>query len=88
MSGGLMVETYPTILGSDVAGEVVAIGADITRFQAGDRIIALANSTDNVLTGEERKTTNAAFQRYVATSAKVIAAPSEIHEATCTNMRR
>lgn len=30
---------YPTILGSDVAGEVVAIGPNMTRFNIGDRVL-------------------------------------------------
>lgn len=30
---------YPTILGSDVAGEVVAVGQGITRFKLGDRVL-------------------------------------------------
>lgn len=31
--------TYPTILGQDVAGEVVAIGPEVTRYKVGDRVI-------------------------------------------------
>ena len=33
---------YPTILGHDVAGEVVAVGPDITRFGVGDRVVGHA----------------------------------------------
>ena len=33
---------YPAVLGEDVAGEVVEIGPDVTRFGPGDRIIAYA----------------------------------------------
>ncbi|KAL9089755.1 MAG: hypothetical protein Q9165_005549 [Trypethelium subeluteriae] len=33
---------YPTILGHDVAGEVVAIGAGVTRFREGDRVVGQA----------------------------------------------
>ncbi|KAJ2987904.1 hypothetical protein NUW58_g4253 [Xylaria curta] len=35
---------YPTILGQDVAGEVVAIGPGVTRFQVGDRVVGHAAS--------------------------------------------
>jgi NADPH:quinone reductase-like Zn-dependent oxidoreductase len=38
--------TYPTVLGSDVAGEVVEIGAAVTRFRVGDRVLGHAVGTD------------------------------------------
>jgi NADPH:quinone reductase-like Zn-dependent oxidoreductase len=37
---------YPAVLGSDVAGEVVAIGSGVTRFRVGDRVFGLATGTD------------------------------------------
>ncbi|OZJ02103.1 hypothetical protein BZG36_05288 [Bifiguratus adelaidae] len=33
---------YPTILGSDVAGEVVEVGSSVTRFRVGDRVLGHA----------------------------------------------
>lgn len=33
---------YPTILGCDIAGEVVEVGSAITRFKPGDRVVAAA----------------------------------------------
>jgi NADPH:quinone reductase-like Zn-dependent oxidoreductase len=33
---------YPTILGQDVAGEVVAVGPDVTAFNTGDRVLGQA----------------------------------------------
>jgi hypothetical protein len=37
--------TYPAILGSDVAGEIVAIGSRVDRFKIGDRVIGQAVGT-------------------------------------------
>lgn len=49
--------TYPAILGSDVAGDVVAVGSNITRFKVGDRVVGFA-------AGEEkgRRSAEGAFQ--------------------------
>ena len=33
---------YPSILGSDLAGEVVEVGSAITRFKVGDRVVGMA----------------------------------------------
>lgn len=36
----------PAVLGSDAAGEVVAVGSAISRFRVGDRVVGLATGTD------------------------------------------
>jgi len=38
--------THPAVLGTDVAGEVVAIGSAVTRLAVGDRVVGLATGTD------------------------------------------
>lgn len=37
---------YPFVLGSDVAGDVAAVGSAVTRFAAGDRVLAHAVGSD------------------------------------------
>ena len=36
----------PAILGTDIAGEVIAIGANVTRFRMGDRVFGFAPGTE------------------------------------------
>jgi NADPH:quinone reductase-like Zn-dependent oxidoreductase len=61
---------YPSILGEDVAGEVVEVGAGVTRFVVGDRVVGYA-------VGMEKKRNHAAeggFQNYTVLRA-LLAAP-------------
>ncbi|WBO23819.1 zinc-binding alcohol dehydrogenase family protein [Sphingomonas abietis] len=37
---------YPAIVGSDVAGEVVAIGTGVSRFEVGDRVLGFAAGSE------------------------------------------
>jgi len=49
---------YPAILGSDVAGEIAAIGSSVERFKIGDRVLGQAVGTTVNCTAE------GAFQNY------------------------
>lgn len=52
--------SYPTVLGSDVAGDVVEVGRSVTRFAVGDRVIGHAVGTDK----DSNTAAEGAFQRY------------------------
>ena len=52
---------YPFVLGSDVAGEVVAVGEGVTGFKAGDRVLAMASGTIK----SRNRSSEGAFQTYV-----------------------
>jgi NADPH:quinone reductase-like Zn-dependent oxidoreductase len=51
---------YPTVLGSDVAGEVVEVGDAVTRFRVGDRVLGHAAGTDK----DSNRAPEGAFQEY------------------------
>ncbi len=53
---------YPTVLGSDVAGEVVSVGAGVARFHVGDRVLGHAVGQDKGVNDPAE----GAFQRYAA----------------------
>lgn len=36
---GVFIQQWPAIFGCDVAGEVYEVGADVTSFKKGDRVI-------------------------------------------------
>ena len=51
---------YPCVLGSDIAGEVVAVGPSVTRFQPGDRVVGFATGTDE----KRNRAAECAFQTF------------------------
>ena len=52
--------SYPTVLGSDLAGEVVEVGRSVTRFQVGDRVLGHAVGSDK----DSDSAAEGAFQQY------------------------
>ena len=51
---------YPTVLGSDVSGEVVEVGSAVTRFAVGDRVLGHAVGTDQ----DSNSPAEGTFQQY------------------------
>ena len=51
---------YPTVLGSDTAGEVVEVGSGVTRFKVGDRVLGHAVGTDK----DSKSAAEGTFQEY------------------------
>lgn len=62
-AGDLMTPflSYPIVLGTDVAGEVIAVGEGVTRFAVGDRVLGFASGTDKT----RNRASEGAFQAYV-----------------------
>ncbi len=51
--------TYPTVMGSDVAGEILAVGQAVTRFKVGDRVVGHAAFLEK----SRNRAAEGAFQR-------------------------
>lgn len=64
---GILIETYPAILGCDVAGVVEEVGSSVQEFQPGDRVIGQTNP----LSGGNNKYSG--FQQYVVLKMPLIA---------------
>ena len=61
--------TYPFVLGSDVAGEVVEVGSGVTRLAVGDRVVGYAAGSDK----QRNRAAEGGFQEYVVLLAHMVA---------------
>lgn len=69
-------DAHPVILGFDIAGEVHAVGVQVTRFKVGDRVCAF--SIDMGSLGEvESKLAHGAFQLYCVVNEELAASVPE-----------
>ena len=53
--------SYPFVVGSDVAGDVVEVGGGVARFRVGDRVVGYAAGSDKL----RNRAAEGAFQEYV-----------------------
>eukprot|EP01037_Dinobryon_pediforme_P006451 gene6451-6518_t len=69
---------YPAIVGSDIAGDVVAVGCDVTRFRPGNRVVGFACGSE-----KGRRAAEGAFQTHVVLPAHMTAPipPAMTYEA-------
>ncbi len=61
--------SYPFVIGSDLAGEVVEIGNQVTRFRVGDRVLGYAAGADK----RRNRAAEGAFQDYAVVLAHMAA---------------
>lgn len=60
---GVFIDSYPTCLGSDIAGTVDAVGSSVTHFKKGDRVTGFAHGFVS------KNADHAAFQEYTVLKA-------------------
>ena len=60
---GRFIESYPAILGSDIAGTVETVGSGVSHFKKGDRVTGFAHAISS------KEPDNGAFQHYTALKA-------------------
>ncbi len=64
---GTFIESYPTVLSTDTAGNIEAVGSDIKIFKKGDRVTAFADALGS------KNPDNGAFQKNVLAKGSAVA---------------
>ena len=64
---GILIQSYPTVIGSDVAGTIEKVGDNVTKFQPGDRVSGFSAM---LVTGQPDE---GAFQAYTVVNEHVVA---------------
>ncbi|MEU5995200.1 zinc-binding alcohol dehydrogenase family protein [Spirillospora sp. NPDC047418] len=62
--------TFPAVIGSDVAGEIVEVGAGVTRLRPGDRVLGHAFGVEK----SQNRAAEGAFQHYVVLMQHMVSA--------------
>jgi len=65
-AAGVIIDTFPKIIGEDVAGTITAIGADVENFAVGDRVLGCIDVTESAAT-------QGTFQLYSAVNVGMLA---------------
>lgn len=60
--------TFPAVIGSDVAGEVVDVGANVIRLHPGDRVLGLALGVER----SHNRAAEGAFQRFTVLQQRMV----------------
>lgn len=75
---GVFIETFPTILGTDIAGEIESVGEGVTQWKKGDKVCVKWRDNRTELTTPSRVTQGffaverASFQQYTTIPADLI----------------
>lgn len=78
-----MIKAFPAVIGSDIAGEVVEVGANVTKFRKGNRAVGHAWS---LLTGKPEDGAFSLFSRVPAKNAAAVPAQIKFWEAAVLPM--
>lgn len=80
---GIMIQDWPKVLGSDVAGEVYEVGANVNRFKKGDRV---AGEAQGLAKGTPEEGAYSLYTRLPAKTASILPPTVSFKEAAGLGM--